>query len=206
MIKGLSIPVVGKYQNNNGTVTYSEPTIADHAVSYGISWTTSDNNPGYADNQIQENDKGTFQSGELTLGTADLPQKISAMILGIKVKESVQFGPTGSQITADIGIYDDDQSAPFLGFGIIEMHQIDDVDKFRAVFLNKVYFNLPEESAETKGKSIEWQTKEITGAIQRSDEVNADRKHPWMEDAWFDTESNALEFLQWKCGKTYNES
>lgn len=205
MIKGLSIPVVGKYSNNNGTVTYSEPTIADHAVSYGISWKTSDNNPGYADNQIQENDKSSFQSGELTLGTADLPQEISEMILGTKILDSVQFGPAGSQITAEIQVYDDDMNAPYLGFGIIETHQIDDVDKFRAVFLNKVYFNLPEEAAETKGESIEWQTREITGQIMRSDEVTSNRVHPWMEDAWFSKESDALEFLQWKCGKNYSE-
>ena len=203
MIKGLSIPVVGKYTNDDGTVTYSTPTIADHAVSYGISWTTADNNPGYADNQIQENDKGGFQGGELTLGTADLTQDISSMILGTRIIESVQFGPSEKQITAKVQVYDDTQSAPYLGFGIIEMHQVDDVTQYRAVFLNKVYFNLPEEAAETKGETIEWQTKEITGSIMRSDAVTENGTHPWMEDAWFETESDALEFLQWKCGKTY---
>lgn len=62
-IKGLSIPVVGRYSNSDGTVTYSSPTVANKAVNYSISWTVGDNNPLYADNQIAENDKGTFQSG-----------------------------------------------------------------------------------------------------------------------------------------------
>ena len=86
--KGLSLPVFGKYENNNGTVTYSEPMILDKAVEYSVSWTTGDDNPFYADNNIAENDKGSFQSGELTLSTADLSQEISQIILGTKTKTS----------------------------------------------------------------------------------------------------------------------
>ena len=205
-IKGLSIPVCGNYSysSDTGKVTYEDPFIADSAVEYGVSWTTGDDNPLYADNKIKENDKGTFQSGELTLGTADLPQELSQKLLGTKTKE-IQFGPTGTQITAQEQTYDDDQKAPYLGFGIIEMHQIDDADQFRAVFFPKVYFVIPEEAATTKGESIEWKTKSITGQIMRSDEVDEDNKHPWMKDAWFKNESDALEYLQWRCGKTYLE-
>ena len=83
-IKGLSRPVVGKYSNVGGPVKYTEPTIANKAVSYQIAWTVGDNNPLYADNQIAENDKGTFQSGELTLSTAELPQELSMLLLGTK--------------------------------------------------------------------------------------------------------------------------
>ena len=201
-IKGLSIPVCGKYLNTGGTVTYSDAFVADHAVEYGVSWTTGDDNPFYADNQIQENDKGTFQSGELTLATADLPQEISKMLLGTTSYEDTY----GAEKTATVQVFDDSTVAPYLGFGIIEMHQIDDVDKYRAVFFPKVYFSLPEEAATTKGESIEWQQKEITGVIQRSDEVSTNLKHPWMLDAWFDTEADALEWLEYKCGGTAEEA
>ena len=205
-IKGLSIPVCGNYSysSDTGKVTYEEPFIADAAVEYSVSWTTGDDNPLYANNGVKENDKGTFQNGELTLGTSDLPQELSQKLLGTKTKE-VQFGPEGAQITAQEQTYDDDAKSPYLGFGIIEMHQIDDKDQFRAVFFPKVYFKIPEEAATTKGETIEWQTKSITGQILRSDEVDVDNRHPWMKDAWFDTESDALEYLQWRCGKKYSE-
>ena len=42
MIKGLSIPVIANYKFEDGTVTYENPIVADHAVSYGISWSTAD--------------------------------------------------------------------------------------------------------------------------------------------------------------------
>ena len=48
-IKGLSIPVCGKYLNTGGTVTYSDAFVADHAVEHGVSWTTGDDNPFYAE-------------------------------------------------------------------------------------------------------------------------------------------------------------
>lgn len=204
-IKGLSYPVCGNYTNTDGAVTYAEPFIADAAIEWGVSWTTSENNPLYANNAIKENDKGTFQSGELTLSTADMTQELSVKLLGTKTKQT-QLGQAGGQLQVTEQIFDDSRSAPYFGYGIIEQHQIDDVDKYRAIFLHKVYFNIPEEAATTKGETVEWQTKSITGIIQRSDEVTEDRMHPWMTDAWFDTESEALTYLMYKCGKTTTEA
>lgn len=194
-IKGLSIPVVGNYTNTSGTVTYSNPLVADKAISYSLTVESGDDNPLYADNMIAENDKGTFQNGTLTLGTADIPQSLSIRLLGTKTVTD-----TVGADSVTVQVFDDDATPPTLGFGIIELHQVSDVDKYRAVFLNKVYFNIPENSATTKGESIEWQTPEIEGVVMRSDEVTADRIHPWMEDAWFDSEAAALAWLQFKCG------
>lgn len=201
-IKGLAIPVVGTYENNNGNVTYKNPTVAGAAVEYGVSWETSDDNPLYADNAIRENDNGTFQSGELTLGTDDLSENISKTLLGLKTRTDT-FG-NGKKAT--VTIYDDDAKAPFLGFGIIETHQIDNADSFRVVFLPKVQFRLPENAATTKGESIEWQTPSITASVMRSDQANENGKHPWMEDAWFDNEADAIEYLKFRCGYTEVET
>ena len=193
-IKGLSIPVCGNYAATGNNTTYSDP--------YGISWTTSDSNPLYADNKIKENDKQVFQSGELTLGTADLPQELSKKILGL-TEATYEYG-SGQSATENV--YDDQQKSPYLGFGIIELHQIDDVDLYRAVFLPKIYFNLPEEAATTKGESVEWQTKSIVATILRSDLVDEHYIHPWMIDAWFTSEADALVYLKKRCGETEGDS
>lgn len=204
-IKGLSIPVCGKYSFASGVVSYSDGFIADKAIEYSAEFETADDNPLYADNGIAENDKGTFQRGTLTLGTADLPQDLAKMLLGlVQIEETVTIGQ--ESVAVKRNVYDDNAKAPYLGFGIIELHQINDADKYRAVFFNKVFFKIPSEAAATKGETIEWQTKSIEGTIQRSDEVIADTttvkgvKHPWMEDAWFDTEAEALAYLGYRCG------
>lgn len=196
-IKGLSIPVIGDYENEGKNVTYSNPTVADKAVEYGVSWTTTDDNPLYADNTVAEQDSGVFQSGELTLGTADLTQELSKRILGLKIK-TVNYGKEKS---VEELIYDDGAKSPYLGFGIIELHQINNIDKYRAVFFPKIKFNLPEEAATTKGESVEWQTKSISASILRSDAVDENYNHPWMIDAWFESEAEAVTYLMYKCGK-----
>ncbi|MFQ7537660.1 MAG: phage tail protein, partial [Clostridium sp.] len=70
------------------------------------------------------------------------------------------------------------------------------------VFLPKVFFNVPEQAATTKGESIEWQTPTITGTVMRSDLVDDKYEHPWMMDAWFQTRAEAALYLEYKCGKT----
>jgi phi13 family phage major tail protein len=193
-IKGLSIPVFGKYAYDATTkkVTYTNGITGGNAIEYTISVESSENNPLYANNQIVENDTGKFNTGTLSLGTDDLMAEVSKYILGLKEKSITVVGLTGVTET----IYDDDAKAPALGFGIIEMHQKDDVDKYKAVILTKVNMNLPEDTATTKGQSIEWQTKTIEGTIQRSEEVSTDYNHPWKREAWFTTEADALTYLK----------
>lgn len=193
-IKGLSIPVFGKYNfdKTTKTVTYTDGIIGGGAIEYTISVESTENNPLYVDNKVGENDVGKFSSGSLSLGTDDLTAKVSKYLLGLKEKSVTIAGLTEVMET----IYDDEAEAPDLGFGIIEMHQNNNVDKFKAVILCRVTMNIPEDTANTKGQSVEWQTKTIEGAIQRSEENTADRKHPWKREAWFDTEDEAFTYLK----------
>ena len=190
-IKGLSIPAFGEYNYNGTTASYTNGFICGEAIEYGVEIETSDNNPLYGDNRIIENDYGVFNSGTLTLNTSDLDTYTSKRLLGLK---EVQITVGDGQVTELVT--DDDAKQTPKGFGVIELHQIDDVDKYRAVVLCKVNMSIPAEAATTKGESIEWQTKEIEGTITRSDESTANYKHPWKREAWFDTEAEALEYLK----------
>ena len=63
---------------------------------------------------------------------------------------------------------------------------------------------IPSDAATTKGKTIEWQTHKIEATIARSDEVTKDENHPWKDEAWFDTEAQALEYLMYMLGVATN--
>ena len=193
-IKGLSIPVFGKYKYDNATkkVSYTDGIMGGGAIEYTISVESSENNPLYVNNQIGENDIGKFKSGTLSLGTDDLMASVSKYLLGLKEKSITVAGLTGVMET----IYDDDAVAPELGFGIIEMHQKNNVDRYKGVIITRVSMSIPEDTATTKGESIEWQTKTIEGTIQRSEEVSADYNHPWKRESWFATEADALTYLK----------
>lgn len=202
-IKGLSIPVFGKYAFNSETkaVTYSDGVINPHAVSYSVAVEAGNNNPFHADNGIVEHDRPKFASGTISLETDDLDQAISKFLLGLK-----EYKRTIGTETVTSLIYDDDQKGLTVGLGLIEEHQINDVDAYKAVILKKVTFNVPSDSATTRGETIAWQTKTIEGVIERSEEETAEVTtsgsanpavlHPWKEEAWFTTESAALAFLK----------
>lgn len=189
-IKGLTTPVFGDYTYSGSAATYTNGFVCGAAIEYGVEIETSDNNPLYGDDRIIENDYGTFNTGTLTLDTSDLDQETSKKLLGLK---EVQTTVGESSVTELVS--DDDAKQTPKGFGIIETHQINDVDKYRAVILCKVTMSIPAEAATTKGESIEWQTKEIEGTITRSDEDTENFRHPWKREAWFDTKAEAQEYL-----------
>lgn len=191
-IKGLSIPVFGKYVNTDGVVTYTDGMINPHAVSYSITMESGDNNPLYADNREVESDVGRFSGGTISLETDDLTAETSKYLLGLKEITRTY----GTDKTVKTIVYDDEQQAPALGFGLIEEHQINNINQYKAILLKKVIFGIPEDAATTRGESIEWQTKTIEGAISRSDETGENGVYPWKEEAWFSSESGALEFLK----------
>lgn len=206
-IWGLSVPVCGEYSASGNTVTYENAFICNKAVEYSTSIEAGDDNNFYADNGIAESET-SFKSGELTLKTADLPQELSKKILGTHIyTQSYSVG--GSSKTAEVNVYDEAAVSPYLGFGIIEGHINNNVKKYRAVFLNKIQFSIPDNAATTKGDSIDWQTPELKASIFRSDEVRVETisstdtivaDHPWMEDAWFNSESEAQAWLIYRCG------
>ena len=198
-IKGLSIPVFGKYNYNEATgkVNYSGGMINPHAIEYSLTAESTEANPLHGDNMIIENDVPMFNGGTLALTVDDQTQDVAEYILGVRIVEKT-YGSEGK--TVKVAVYDSEQKQPFLGFGLIEEHQIKNKDRYRAVILKKIQFSNPEDAASTRGTSIEWQTKALEAAVMRSEENTEEGKHPWKEEAWFDSESEAILYLKWALG------
>ena len=191
-VTGLSIPVFGKYTNTNGTVTYSEGKTIGHAISYSVDLTTGEDNNLYGDNMIVESDNGTFQSGTLTLTTSELTPDVSKWLLGLTEKT---FTVDSDSVTEYV--YDDSIQPINLGFGVIEQSIINGVTGYQAIVLPKVVSQIPNNSANTRGETIEWQTKEITFSVMRDDTAS----HQWkIESEIFTTEAAAIAYLEAKLG------
>lgn len=175
---GLSVPFFGRYAYEGGITTYLECDVISHAIAYKVDVEVTDPTPLYADGQIAELEQGVFQTGTLTLNTADLPDYAAKWLLDLQ------------EVNGEYH-FNDDTEPLTVGFAIIEMHQIDDETKFKTVFFPKCIPNFPVDSADTKGDSIEWQTKEITFRIERAD----GGRHPWQITAWHDSEAEATAYL-----------
>ena len=191
--KGLSIPFFGKYNAEGTTVTYTEGKTIGHAIEYSTEIEIGGDNPLYGDNVIIEHDNGSFSGGTLTLNTSELTGPVSKWLLGL-TENTMTVGT--KEVTEYV--FDDDSKPITVGFGIIEEHQIDDINKYRTVVLTKCVPQIPANACTTRGESIDWQTTEITFNIERAD----DAKHQWQIEAWHESAEDAQAYLQAKLGYT----
>lgn len=182
---GLSKPFVAKYNNDGNKVTYTGGTVLGKAISFSAELEEGDSNDLYGDNGVCETDK-SFSGGTMTIGTDELTNESSALILGITPAEDGEL------------VYDDDMTAPYLGFGCVVKKKHNNVFKWRAVVFPKIMFNIPAEAAETQGETIEWQTPELTASILRDDT----EKHAWKRESTFETEAEAVAYIKGKLGIT----
>ena len=189
-IVGCSYFKGGIYNNNNGTVTYSDQAVIAKLVRMQIELEDSNDNDFYADNAIDETDN-VFAGGNYEVNTNDLTNEMAALILGLK---TASLGTSIQGIT-DEGvkevIYDDDQLTPYMGIGNIVKHKRGGVDAYTAIVLPKVQFKVPSDAWETQGKTISWQTPTIQAKIFKSDAT----KHPWKYAATFSTEQQAVLYI-----------
>lgn len=145
----------------------------------------------YADNRISENIK-EFKSGKLTLNGDDLPLEVRALILGHTIIE----GEDGEQGLVAKG----DDDGAFVGIGFYATTVKNNVRKYRALWLHKVKFGIPNESMETKGESITFQTPTIEGTIL------TDVLGVWKEEMIFSKEAEAKAWLNEKAALTVTGS
>lgn len=188
-IIGCSYLKYAKYSNSGTTISYSSGGTAAKLVSVNISLESATDNDFYADNSVDETDR-VFSGGSLTVQTNDLTDAISKEILGLQ--ESALETISG---VTDTGVkeihFDDRQVIPYLGLGLVIKHQRAGAAAWTGIILTKTQFAVPSEAAETQGKSISWQTPELTASIMRDDSAN----RAWKKQATFTTEAQAVAYI-----------
>lgn len=183
---GVSKPYVAEYiDNGDGTVSYARGVCLAKATEISAAIEAGEDNNLYADNGIAESDK-SFAGGKLTLGVDDLMQEGSKLILGVQESKVTVNGTEVTEL-----VYDDDTTAPYLGFGCIIKKKKGSF-QYRAVVFPKIMFGIPEDAATTQGKSIEWKTPSLAATIMRDDS----KKHMWKREATFDSEAEAEAYIK----------
>lgn len=182
-----------KYNNNNGTVSYSDGGLMSKVTKVNINVDAGGDNDFYADNAIDETDN-TFAGGDYSVTPNDLTQAASKLILGVQSQDLTGTNAIEGITDEDAEelVYDDRQNTPFLGIGNIIKVRRGGADKYRAVILTKTKFSVPAEAAETQGKDINWQTNDLTAKIFRDDTEH----HAWKKEATFSTEAQAEAYIR----------
>lgn len=151
---GLSSPFIAKL--NEATKSYSGGFRCGRAISTSV---TPNMVTGtlYSDNSLGEYVE-EFVDATVAVGTDRLPKVAAPMLFGHKTNDN------GEEVS------NSNDSGSFVGYGFWIASQEDGVKKYQGIVLHKVKFAEGEESFQTKGDSITFQTPTINGKATALDD------------------------------------
>lgn len=184
---GLKRPVYATATETDSAISYSGGAVLAKAITADINISVNDVKL-YADDAVAESDH-SFANGTLTIEIDDLSNAAQLALLGYT---------EGSEVDATLGSKELKASgvdvSPYVGFGFYGRKIVANVNKYRAIWLKKVQFKEPNDSMATKGENTEFRTTTLEGTIM----VAADGY--WKEEGTFDTEAEAIAYLNGKSG------
>lgn len=186
---GLKYPVYAIATETTSAISYSSGAVLAKAISAKLNISTNDEK-AYADDAICESDK-SFASGTVTMGVDDLYDAAKVALLGYIEGAIIDVSASTKELKAS-----GSASNAYVGFGFYARTRRGGVDKWRAIWLKKVQFGEPSDEFETKGEKTTFKTPEIEGTIM----VAVDGY--WKEEGTFDTEAEAIAYLNGKAGIT----
>ena len=187
VVTGFSFPLVAKYTESSGTITFTDGQELARGVSVSLAPDTPDDNNFWANNQLAESGTKRFRSGTVTLTVDGLLTSALRFIQGLPVAGEDGWTALGDSV-----------NVPFVGIGYIVRYMSGGVESWTPTVLVKARFDIPAEAAETEGEDgISWQTQDLTAQLYRGDNANHDWK--WVGDD-FNTEAAALAALKTKLG------
>lgn len=152
-------------EDADGNETYALPKILGKAINAELSVEIADQTL-YADDGAAYVIK-EFQSGTITLNTADLKSTVVAELTGAVIDTN------GVLISSS----EDGGVSVAVGFRAKRPE-----GNYRYFWVYKVKFASPSVSLNTKGESIEFQTPTIEGTIMRRNRPDSTGKHPWKSE------------------------
>jgi hypothetical protein len=172
-------------------VSYSGFLRAAKAVRFTLTPNEATDNEFIADNGVDEIDN-TPSDANVEMEVNGLNQAASKSLLGL-VEEDLPV-IEGITDTAKVLVYDDRMRNTPKGMATIIEHQEKGVRSYEVVLLPKVQFAIPAKAATTRGRTITWQTRTVTGRAMRG----AANYHRWQERVTFTTESQAIKYIRYR--------
>ncbi len=162
------------------------------AIDAGFTPTEADDNPLYANNSVAENDSSAAAGGEITMTLDRLTEDVYVDIYGLQ-RQEVTVKVHGQEVKGNGVVSIGNENSVPVGVAYIRSHQINNNRSYHEVVAyREVTFSAPEENAQTRGESIEWQTPEITGNVAGLD----DNQNPWKVNLTFPTQEAAMQYIR----------
>ena len=128
--------------------TYGTGMVMGKAVSANLQWQKEDNEL-YGDDAVAETDQ-SITGYTLDISTTYLEEGVESAILGLTVDSSGEFTIT-------------DDDPPYGGTGYIRVLKRNGTRMYKGVWYPKIQFSHPNETSNTKQRSISWGTPTLNG-------------------------------------------
>lgn len=169
---GFSDPYVAKYNENGGTISYTEGMKLARGVSVKVSPEVSDGNTFYADNIAAETDEGNFVKGTVDLTVDGLKQAAERFIFGLPAPEEVTYGEVKAQVTK----FSVKPNAPYVGIGYLAKYRSGGVDSYTPTILCKGKFVDNGSEHQTSEENPNYQTQALKANLVQDDSAEQNWK------------------------------
>lgn len=171
---GVACPVIARYEENNGNISYSNGFRFGKAIKIGIKPNYEDVSDYGGINDTEEEQE--FAYADVTMNTSETHVEAETLMFGHIVN--------GDEIVS--GIKDRGQ---YVGMGMRVTEVISGRRAYVAVWIHKIKFLDGEQEHETKGDSVDYKTPEIKG------KAISDYNGAWRTKKGFQTKEEADEWL-----------
>lgn len=190
---GLKYPVYAIATETTSAISYSGGSVLAKAITAKLSINSNDEKL-YADDGACESDT-SFSDGTITFGIDDLYDAAKVALLGYIEGTTIDVSAGTKELLTP-----GETNNAYVGFGFYGRVKRSGVYKWRAIWLKKVQFKEPSDEFETKGQKATFKTPELEGSIM----VAVDGY--WKNEATFDTEAEAVAYLNTRAGITTTAS
>ena len=174
---GLRSIYAAKYNNNSGTISYSDIQHVGDAISANLELRYAEGRL-YAEDMLAEYMRKAV-GGTISIGVKYIKQAAQALLFNSTTKaRAVTYIPKGTTVTATatatsvvIGGEDEGQ---YVGVAFFAPDMVDGVEKYTCVLIKKALFGPPSMSLQTMGESITFNTPTTSGEFLADDSASHD--------------------------------
>lgn len=175
---------IAKYQNNNGSITYSDKTSIGDAMSVNLSVRRAEGRL-YAESSLAEY-LSKIIGGTISIAEKYIPDAAQKLAFG--ARESTRT-VNNKQVT---GLkYGSKDKGSTLGVAFFAPDMIDGEEKCTCVLVNRTRLGLPDKVFQTMGESITFQTPTCSGEFMPAHNGEKD----FLEVAVVDDEADAMAWV-----------
>lgn len=183
---------VAKYNNNSGTISYTNRQAVGDAMTANLEMRYAEGRL-YAESTLAEFMKKAT-GGTISLGVKYIKDAAQQLMFGSRSKSrTVTYQDSGATATATVAslILGAKTDSAYVGIGFYAPDMVDGVEKYTCVKVAKCLFGPPSMSLQTAGDNIQFNTPTTSGEFLADDSTNQDM----LEVAICDTEAAAIAWV-----------